>query len=85
MPELEVDAAALGAALLGVGYPVSVGVLTRLLPVLRQRRQGWFLVLEGATACVAAGWLLRGRPEPAVLNAAALVGFAVLWRLTSPG
>gem|GEM_PF-1677854 len=70
------------SVLLVVGYPVAVGVLARLRPVLTQRRVGWFVTLEAATASITAGWLLQGRPLPAALNGAALAGFAVAWLVT---
>ena len=68
--------------LLFLGYPLAVGVLTRLRPVLVERRLWWFAALEAATAGITAGWLLQGRSLPAALNAAALVGFAIAWLIT---
>jgi hypothetical protein len=68
--------------LLVVGYPVALGVLARLRPVLTERRIWWFVALEAATASITAGWSLHGRPLPAVLNGAALVGFAAVWFVT---
>ena len=70
------------AVLLMVGYPLAVGVLARLRPVLTERRGWWFVVLEAATASITAGWLLRRRPLPAVVNGTAFVGFAVAWLMT---
>jgi hypothetical protein len=69
-------------ALLVIGYPLAVGVLARLRPVLVERRVWWFATLEAATASIAAGWLLRGRPLPAAVNVAALAGFALAWVIT---
>lgn len=68
--------------LLVIGYPLALGVLTRLRPVLAERRVRWFVALEAATAAITAGWLLHGRLVPAVLNGAALVGFATAWFIT---
>jgi hypothetical protein len=68
--------------LLVIGYPLAVGVLTRLRPVLVERRAWWFTTLEAATASITAGWLIRGRPVAAALNGAALVGFALAWVIT---
>jgi hypothetical protein len=70
------------SALLAIGYPLAVGVLARLRPVLAERRVWWFAALEGATASITAGWLLHGRPLPAAVNGAALVGFTIAWLLT---
>lgn len=70
-----------GFVLLAIGYPLAVGVLARLRPVLAERRVWWFAALEGATASITVGWLLHGRPLPAAVNGAALVGFAIAWLL----
>ena len=70
--------------LLVIGYPLALGVLTRLTPVLTERRAWWFVALEAATASITAGWLLRGEPVAAALNGAALVGFAIGWVITGP-
>lgn len=70
--------------LLVVGYALALGVLTRLRPVLAERRVRWFVALEVATATITAGWWLHGRHLPAALNAVALVGFAVCWLITGP-
>ncbi len=70
------------SALLVIGYPLALGVLTRLRPVLAERRVWWFVALEAATASITAGWLLHGRPLPAVINGVALAGFAIAWVVT---
>lgn len=70
------------SVLLVIGYSVALAVLTRLRPVLTERRVWWFLALEAATVSITAGWLLRGRPLAAALNGAALVGFAIGWWIT---
>jgi hypothetical protein len=72
----------MASVLLVIGYPLALGVLVRWRPVLAERRVWWFVALEAATASITAGWLLRGRPVPAALNGAALVGFAVVWLIT---
>lgn len=70
------------SVLLVMGYPVALGVLTRLRSVLAERRMWWFVALEAATASLTAGWLLEGRPLPAAVNGTALVGFAFAWLIT---
>ena len=62
------------SVLLVIGYPVALGVLARLKPVLAERRVWWFVALETATACITAGCWLHRRPLPATVNGAALVG-----------
>ena len=70
------------SVLLVIGYPVALGVLARLRSVLAGRRVWWFAALEAATVSITAGWLLHGRHLPAAVNGAALVGFAIAWRIT---
>jgi hypothetical protein len=70
------------SVLLTIGYPLALGVLTRLRSVLAERRVWWFVALEAATASITAGWLLHGRHLPAALNGAALAGFAIAWLVT---
>jgi len=72
-------AALTGNALLVPGYAVAVVVLARFIPVLRERRSGWFFALELATAGLVAGHLLAGRVPAAVINAVALACFAAVW------
>ncbi len=70
------------SVLLVIGYPLALGVLTRLRPVLAERRVWWFVALEAATASITAGWLLHGRLLPAAINGAALAGFGMAWLVT---
>ena len=68
--------------LLVIGYPMALAVLARLRPVLAERRVWWFAALEAATASITVGWLLYGRPFAALVNGAALAGFAIAWLIT---
>ena len=70
------------SVLLMIGYPLALGVLARLRPVLAERRVWWFAALEAATASITAGWWLHRRPLPAAVNGTALVGFAIAWLIT---
>ena len=70
------------SVLLVIGYPLALGVLARLRPVLVERRVWWFAALEAATASITAGWLLHRRPVAAAVNGAALVCFAFAWLIT---
>ena len=69
-----------GAAWLAllVGYPVAFVVVTRWVPVVRERRWRWFASHQAAMAAVVTGWLLRGRGSSAALNGAWLV-VATAW------
>lgn len=73
---------AAGVTLLVMGYPVAFVVLARLRPVLRDRRRGWFLALEGAMALISVGWLLLGRPIGPAVNGVALLALAAAWAAT---
>ena len=68
--------------LLVIGYPVALAMLARLRPVLAERRVWWFAALEAAMASIVAGWSLRGQSLAALINGAALVGFAIAWLIT---
>ena len=76
---------AFAVVLLVVGYPVALGVLARLRPVLRERRRGWFLTLEATMLLISVGWLLLGRAVGPIINGAALVAFAAAWWWTGRG
>jgi hypothetical protein len=65
--------------LLAVGYPVAGWAAAKLVPMYRDEDRTRFLALEAGTACVTAGLVLRRRPIPAALNAAALAAFAGVW------
>jgi hypothetical protein len=66
-------------ALLLVGYPLAVGAGLKLVPMFAERRTQRFLLFEAGTGAVVAGLVLRRRPIPAGLNAAALAGSGALW------
>ena len=72
-------AARAGIALLALGYPVSIVVLVRLLPVLRQRRRPWFGAGVAGLGCLVVGWALLGRPVPAAVNGVGLAALMVTW------
>lgn len=63
--------------LFAVGYPVSIGVIARWIPVVRERRLPWFAVHQAAVAAIVAGWALRGRPSAVAVNGAWFVAAAV--------
>lgn len=77
--DVDFDGNVTASVLLMIGYPVALGVLARLRPVLAERRVWWFVALEAATASITAGWLLHRRPLAAAINGTALVGFAIAW------
>lgn len=66
------------------GYPVAVAVITRWLPVVRERRWPWFVAHQAATAAIAAGWALQGRRVAAAVNVAWFL-VAAAWYARRPG
>lgn len=74
-----VDAARL--ALFGVGYPVSLVVIARWLPVVRERRITWFLAHEAAVAAIVAGWALDDNQGAVAINGTWLVVAAAWYAL----
>ena len=70
------DAASL--ALFAVGYPVSIAVIARYVPVVREQRLRWFLAHQAAVLAICAGWALRGR-WPAVAPNATWFVVAAAW------
>lgn len=72
-------ASRVGLVFLAAGYPASLVVLVRLLPVLRQRRRRWFAVLVSGLSCLVFGWLLLHRPAAAAVNGVGLVALVASW------
>lgn len=68
----------LEAVLFVAGYPVSIAVIVRWVPVVRERRIRWFLAHELAVIAIVAGWALRGDVGAVVVNATWLV-VATVW------
>lgn len=69
----------LSTAFLAVGYPTSIVVLSRFVPVVRERRVGWFMVHQAAVGAIVAGWALKGRTGGVVVNAAWLAVATAWW------
>ena len=63
---------------LALGYPASVAVIARFVPVVRERRWRWLLVHHLGVAAIVTGWALRGRTSAVVVNGAWLV-VSSLW------
>jgi hypothetical protein len=65
-------------ALFAFGYPTSIVVIARWLPVVRQRRTAWFAVHEVAVAAIVAGWAIKRDPMAVAINGSWLV-IAAAW------
>jgi hypothetical protein len=56
-------------ALFVFGYPTSIAVLARWIPVVRQQRTRWFVAHELAVGAIVAGWVLRHDTQAVTINA----------------
>ena len=59
---------ALTIALFVFGYPMSIAIIARWVPVVRERRLSWFIVHEAAVASIVAGWAIRERWSAVTIN-----------------
>ena len=73
---------ATSTALFAVGYPVSLVVIARWIPVVRERRWKWFVAHEVAVAAIVAGWALKSDTRAVTINGTWL-GVAAVWYLSS--
>ena len=72
---------ATATALFVVGYPTSITVIARFVPVVRERRIKWFAAHELAVAAIVAGWALDDNRQAVAINASWLVVAAVWYAL----
>ena len=56
-------------ALFAFGYPTSIAVIARWLPVVRERRTAWFVAHDVAVAAIVTGWALKRDPMAVAINA----------------
>jgi hypothetical protein len=68
-------------ALLAFGYPVSIAVIARFVPVVREQRTAWFVAHEVAVAAIVAGWAIDGDTRAVAINGTWLVAAAVWYAL----
>jgi len=73
------DAAA--TVLFVFGYPASIAVIARFVPVVRERRWKWLAVHDVAVAAIVAGWALKGDRRAVAVNASWLVAANVWFAL----
>ena len=76
---MSTDAAA--TALFAFGYPVSIVVILRFVPVVRERRWKWFLAHQLAVAAIVTGWVLKGDRRAVAINSSWLVASTVWYAL----
>jgi hypothetical protein len=73
------DAAA--TALFVFGYPTSIVVIARFVPVVRERRWKWLAVHDLAVAAIVAGWGLKSDIRAVAVNSTWLVAANVWYAL----
>ena len=62
------------------GYPVSIAVIVRWIPVVREQRTRWFVWHQLAVTAIVLGWLLRHRWGAVAINGSWLL-VATVWYL----
>jgi len=72
---------ATATALFAFGYPVSIAVILRFVPVVRERRLKWLVAHELAVAAIVAGWALKGDRRAVAINASWLAAAAIWYVL----
>jgi hypothetical protein len=72
---------ATATALFVFGYPVSIAVILRFVPVVRERRLTWLVAHDLAVAAIVAGWALKGDRRAVAINASWLVAANVWYAL----
>ena len=65
------------------GYPVSIVIIARWVPVVRERRLRWFVLHQIAVAAIVTGFILRERWGAVVINASWLLA-AAAWYAVGP-
>ena len=73
---MSADAAA--TALFVFGYPTSIVVIARFVPVVRERRWKWLAVHDLAVAAIVADWAVKGDRLAVVVHSTGLV-VANIW------
>jgi hypothetical protein len=76
-----VSADAAATALFAVGYPTSIAVILRFVPVVRERRWKWFAAHQLAVAAIVTGWALKGDRRAVAVNSSWLVVSTVWYAL----
>jgi hypothetical protein len=66
------------------GYPVSIAVIARWVPVVRERRLRWFVIHQFAVAAIVTGWIISSSWSAVAINSTWLLVAAVWYALMSP-
>ncbi|MGK2948257.1 MAG: hypothetical protein ACSLFP_06765 [Acidimicrobiales bacterium] len=68
--------------LFAIGYPASIAVIVRWVPVVREQRWRWFWIHQAAVAAIVAGHALRDSAGGVIVNGTWFVAAAV-WFLAA--
>ena len=74
----------LRTALFAIGYPVSIVVIVRFVPVVRERRLRSFVAHEIAVSMIVSGWALDQDWQAVAINGTWLV-VAAVWYAGAAG
>jgi hypothetical protein len=68
----------LRALLFAFGYPVSIVVIARFVPVVREQRLRWLGFHHVAVACIVLGWALDSNWQAVIVNSSWLAA-STIW------
>lgn len=63
--------------LFAVGYPTSIAVISRFVPVVREQRTAWFVAHTAGVAAIVAGWAIQGDEKAVAINGAWLISSSI--------
>jgi len=72
---------ATATVLFAFGYPISIAVILRFVPVVRERRLKWLIAHDLAVTAIVAGWALKGDRRAVAINASWFVAANVWYAL----
>jgi hypothetical protein len=64
--------------LFAFGYPASIVVIARFVPVVRERRLHWLVIHHVAVSCIVLGWALGSNWQAVIVNSSWLVS-STIW------
>jgi hypothetical protein len=69
------------ALLFAFGYPASIVVIARFVPVVRERRLRWLAIHHVAVTCIVVGWALDSNWQAVIVNSSWLVSSTIWYAL----
>jgi hypothetical protein len=67
--------------LFAFGYPVSIVVIARWVPVVRQQRTRWLVAHHAAVVAIITGWAIKGDVTAVAVNSSWLVSSSIWYAL----